>query len=80
VLAYAEVSYVNRVSEGLELGIRAVLQVNSAELVNPPRGLPQPEPGERAPEPDPLSRTPPPLPPPLSPFGGVTIFGRFNAF
>jgi Domain of unknown function (DUF4157) len=79
VLAFAEISYVNRVSDGVELGVRAVLQVNTAELFNRPQGLPAPEPGERPAEPDPLRRDPTPLPPPISPFGGVTIFGRFNA-
>ena len=78
VYAYAEVSYVNRVSDGLELGIRAVLQVNSAELINRPQGLEPDPPGPR-PAPDTISRDPTPLATPLSPFGGVTIFGRFNA-
>jgi Domain of unknown function (DUF4157) len=78
VYAYAEVSYVNRVSDGLELGIRAVLQINSAELINRPRGLAPDPPGPR-PAPDTISRDPAPLPTPLSPFGGITIFGRFNA-
>jgi len=79
VYAYAEISYVHRVSEGFELGVRGVLQVNSAELLNPPPGLPQPEPGERGAAPGTSSREPPALLPPISPFVGGTIFGRFNA-
>lgn len=77
---FAEVSYVNRVSDGLELGIRAIAQVNTAELVRPPRGLPAPTPGApRLTDPgDPRHPALPELPAPISPYVGVTIFGRFN--
>jgi hypothetical protein len=78
ILAYAEVAYVQRVSDGLELGVRLVLQVNTAELLNPTGGLPAPEPPGRPQAPS-LRPEPPTLPQPTSPFGGVTIFGRFNA-
>jgi hypothetical protein len=79
IYAYAEVSYVRRVSEGLELGARITAQVNSAELVQPPKGLPAPEPGARPAESDLARRDPPALPTPISPFVGATIFGRFDA-
>lgn len=79
VHAYAEVSYVNRVSDGLEVGVRAVVQLNTADLANPPHGLPPPQPGaSNQPQPDPLSRDLPPLPAPVGPSVGLTIFGRFN--
>lgn len=81
VYAYAEVSYVRRLSDGFELGVRAIAQVNTAELVRPPRGLPPPQPGApRQADPiDPRHPTPPQFEPPISPYGGITIFGRFNA-
>jgi Domain of unknown function (DUF4157) len=88
VHAFAEVSYVKRISDGLELGIRATAQVNTADLVNPPKGLPAPTPGSPttpgalpapgAPEPDPFSKDLPPLPTPIGPSAGITIFGRFK--
>lgn len=79
VYGYAEVTYVNRVSDGLELGVRAVIQVNTAELLHPARGLPEPEGGSRQ-RPDNPRGAPIDLPAPITPFGGITVFGRFNAW
>jgi hypothetical protein len=76
IRAYAEVAYVNRLSDGLELGVRAVLQINTAELLSAPQ-LPQYEPDNRA-SADPAGGRATPAPP--TPQVGVTIFGRFNAF
>ena len=80
VIAYAEVSYVRRISDGFELGVRANAQINTAQLVRPPHGLPLPQPGPpRLAEPiDPRHPAPAQLEPPISPYGGITIFGRFN--
>lgn len=77
VHAYAEVSAVRRVSSGLELGLRTVLQVNSAELAVPP-ALPAPDFHPPRANTDPTK--PPELTPPFTPQVGVTVFGRFSAF
>ena len=76
VRAFAEVAYVNRVSDGLELGLRIVLQVNTAELLSKPP-LPQFDPHQRAAADDPSGRAAPQM---VTPQLGATIFGRFNAF
>jgi hypothetical protein len=78
--AFAEVSYVRRVSDGLELRVRAIAQVNTAELVRPPKGLPEPAPGAARPPEIGDPRHPPPLKlePPISPFGGITVELHFN--
>lgn len=79
--AYAEVSYVRRISSQLDMGVRVTLQVNSAQLFGP-KATPSTDSGTRlgkniqdyqtAAAQVPGTETAPP------PNIGVSVFGRFN--
>jgi hypothetical protein len=79
VYAYWEISYVRRVSNNLDLGIRFTAQVATSDLV---KGKPETDPSKRFDQmlQDYQASQPGTAPPPLVPNAGLSVYGSFNLF
>jgi hypothetical protein len=80
VYAYAEVSHVRRVASGLDLGVRATLQISTPDLAGPLPQSTDPVERFRQQHQDYLDVTSRETQRPAVPNIGASVFGRFNLF